>query len=260
MATDKGVFGMQANLALLHALKPDDPTQEIEEEGHLESGSETTQHTPSKVTLSNFFQHPDTHPFALDFVLQRKYGPEFLLWAGETLEIRIPQDFKTTTISDLNISKIQAMRTLHLSHTYWQRWEVFNWCTMSLNHLFPDFEVMQVPTVPQCLISCDIARRVDTDTVWSDEVKAFVSTVFFHEGVLCPIEPCNFVSFDTSELFVDAEEVKKHYADVIKTTKIPKVDPIVEEQLRRVLHAHLILEENRTALRVQLRMIDHGLR
>lgn len=252
-------FGFKADLKQLHALRPDDPTIEVEEGHHEEETAQGTasKEAPSKVTVSNIFQHPDTHPFALDMLLHKKYGVEYLLWEGETLELRIPIDFHSPRISDLNIAKIQAMRTLHLTDAFWERWEVFNWCTMPLNSLHTDFEVLQVPTAIQCLIACDIAHKVRKHVDWSSEVKTFISTVFLHDGLLYPLAPCDFVEFDSASWVFNPQSLLERWPEVLKTGNLPKGDTIVDEQLRRIWFAKEALEKSRAELRTQLRLVDH---
>src|SRR5580658_669600 len=119
-----------------------DPTV-VESKDH-ELGT-TSVPDPGGVTAGNIWRHPDAHPIVLDLLLIRRYGPEWLLLEPETLQSIIPEDFGTQTLSDLNLSKLQACKTAHVVESFWQRWEVFTWCAMSFNGEFPDFEIMQVP-------------------------------------------------------------------------------------------------------------------
>jgi len=104
---------------------------------------------PAAVTAKNIWHHPDAHPIALDMFMLRQYGPEWLRWEPETLQHVVPEDFKTSALSDMNLAKLQACKTLYLVDSFWERWEVFVVCLMPFNGVFPDFQVMQVPTVAQ---------------------------------------------------------------------------------------------------------------
>lgn len=203
----------------------------------------------------NLFQHPDTHPAVLDILLLQKYGPEWMLWESETLQARIPQDFHTQGVSDLNLSKIQAMKTLHLVDTPWLRWEVFVWCAMPANSLFPDFEVMQVPTVAQCLVAIDTFNTVRQDVVWSDEVKAYLGVVWKHEGMFFPIDPADFVVIDRTNTDIDYSKVVGAWPSVRASGQAPTDDSANSEQLRRMLDAHLYLKENRESFERQMRSL-----
>jgi hypothetical protein len=213
---------------------------------------------PSPVTAKNIFQHPDTHPIMLDLILLRKYGPEWMTWEPETLEWRIPQDFGGQNISDANMHKVQALKTLHFNDRFWEAWEVFVWCCMAFNGVPPDFEVMQVPTVAQAMVAVDVANRVRQDVEFDEEINDFLEQVQMHDGMFCPIEPLEWVTMDDIEDYpVDCEEVMRRWPDVRKTGKAPAGDTVTDEQLRRMLDVREYLEESRAALRAQLPLTTH---
>lgn len=210
---------------------------------------------PSRVTAKNVFRHPLSHPLVLDLLLIDKYGEEWLGWESETIEFRIPHDFAVDRISDLNMSKVNAMKTLHLVDSFWQRWEVFVWCTMPLNAIFPDFQYMQVPTVFQAMIAVDIANRVRSDMEWESEIKGYLSTVHLHDGILVPQSPLGFVEVDTSGLPVDVGDIVERWPSVRAARTSPKGETPEDEQLHRMLSAFLALEERRMQLRQQLEVL-----
>jgi hypothetical protein len=240
-----------------HVLRPDDPTTVLESSGEA-TQTLTVVHaqTEGVVTVKNFLQHPDTHPVVLDLVLIKKYGTDWLTWAPETFYVVLPRDF-TTTVSDLNITKLQAMKTMHLVDTFWQQWEVFNWLCAAVNATFPDFELMQVPTVAQCMVAVDIASRVRADVPWTREVQDFISVVHRHDGILVPQAPLEFVKVDTTGMPIDVEEISSKWPEVRASGKAPEDDTVTGEQLRRMLVAHGFLEESRTRLQQQLPLVPH---
>lgn len=255
---DKLAARLAAAAAELPPHADDEPTELVEtvEEPEVEKEA-TAKPTVGSVTVLNFFRHPDAHPLVLDLCLLKKYGPDFLMWEPETLELRIPQDFRTTEVSDLNLAKIQACRTLHLVDTYWERWEVFTWVTAALNGTFPDFENIQVPTVAQAAIAVSIANQVREDVEWSSEVKAFLASVFRFEGIFHALEPLEFVELDTDDLVVDAEEVARLWPAVRDARRAPAEETVTNEQLRRLLLVQTALDENRSLLRTQLPLVQH---
>jgi len=205
------------------------------------------------VTKANIWQHPDAHPIALDLALVGRYGADWLEWEVETLQIIIPHDFNTPSLSDLNLEKIQACRTLHLVDSYWERWEVFLWCTMAFNGEFPDFRDMQIPAVGQVLVSCDIAARIRDDVAWSDEVKAFTASTYQHDDIYLALPPANFVSI-TAPDSVDPQALLKAWPDVRASGRAPTGSTILDEQLRRLLSVNEYLEESRARLQKQLEL------
>ena len=183
----------------------------------------------------------------------RRYGPDWLGWEAETLRARIPEDFKTQTVSELNISKLQACRALHLVDSFWQRWEVFIACLMPLNGEFPNFRVMPVPTVAQCLVAVDAANRIREDVAWSDEMKAYLAAVYQHDDIFLPLPPTDFVQLEVPDS-IDAKKLAEQWAVVRASNKAPSGDTVMDEQLRRLLGANTFLEESRTRLRQQMEL------
>lgn len=206
-------------------------------------------------TRINFFQHPDSHPAVLDLLLLQKYGPEWMLWEPEVLAIRIAQDFHTQGVSDMNMGKIQAMKTLHFIDTPWQRWEVFVWCAMPLNSAFPDFEMMQVPTAAQCLVAIDIFNLTRQDVAWSDEVKIYLGAIWRHEGMFVSQEPAEFITIDRSGTDLDYDKIEKMWPQVEASGEAPTADTADAEQLRRMLDADRYLAEQRELFERQLKAV-----
>jgi len=126
---------------------------------------------------------------------------------------------------------------------------------MALNGVPPDFEVMQVPTVAQCMIAVDIANRVRDDVDWSTEVKTYIAIVHRHDEILVPQAPLDFVKVDTDGLPIDVPNILKRWRDVRTSEKPPIGDTVEDEQLRRMLDVYKILEDSRANLRQQLKEI-----
>ena len=241
-----------------HTAPEADPTEELETVGKYEEQPESkVSPVPVNITIGNLFRHPDAHPIVLDLCLLRKYGADWYGWEPETLELRIPQDFKTSEVSDLVMSKIQAVKTLHLVDTFWQQWEVFGWCAMPFNGVFPDFHVMQVPSVAQCMVAVEIANQIRVDVPWSTEVAAYLEAVHRHDGIFVPQPPLDFVHVDVEGYPLEPKEIRVLWSVVEKTDKMPTGDTVTAEQLRRMLVAKRALEESRVFLRSQLPLVQH---
>lgn len=222
------------------------------------SGDQGGTPPPRLPTTINLFQHPSAHPLILDLALLKKYGPEWLTWAVETLLWRVPQDFRTATISDLNLGKIQAVKTLHYVDDFWTRWEIFNWCTAPFNNLFADFKSMQVPSVAQMAVAVDVASRIRSNVPWSDELKAFMATNCQFEGVFYPPEILRFLDVKATTEFVDLDKIGLEWPAVMASDQMPTADTIVAEQLRRTLAVHRFLKESQERLTTQLRMVANA--
>lgn len=258
MDIDKLAERLRAAAADLPSDDHGDPTEVIETVDTDAAPREGTGGGPAAaVTVVNFFRHPDAHPLVLDLCLLKKYGADFLMWEPETIELRVPQDFRTTEVSDLNLAKINACRTLHLVDTYWQRWEVFVWVTAALNNHFPDFESLQVPTVAQAAIGAFIASRVRDDVPFSSEVSAFLAQVFRFEGVFLTPEPLASIPLDLEDFGLNVPELQRAWETAERTGRAGTEETLVNEQCRRALLVKQAVDENRTRLRAQLALVQH---
>lgn len=224
---------------------PDDEGETLTEEEKPPSSPIPT------VSGSGIFQQQDAHPYVLDLILLKKYGPEWLEWETETLLERVAVDWRSF-VSELNLQKLQAVKTLHFVDTFWQNWEVFVPCTMSFNNTLPDFEMMQVPTVAQCAVAIDTANRLRSEVKWSEEMKAYLEVVHRFNGILCPAEPMNFITIDTEDVAIDCGAVMRQWPEVRKSLQAPNSKTAEAEQLRRLLGVHEALIESRALLVSQL--------
>lgn len=235
-----------------------DPTEVLEVVGDDEPPPiEAPAANVTAVTKANIWHHPDAHPVVLDLILFRHYGPLFLEWEAETLRRVIPEDFQTSSLSELNLAKIQVVKTLHLVDTYWDDWEVFLWCSMPLTGVFPDFSILQAPTAAQCLVSVDTANHLRDDMPWSDEVKSFIEVSFRHDGLLVRLDPVNFIDMQRTPDLADFKSIEERWPKVRDARRAPKGETPEDEQLRRMLGAHEYLEESRARLRHQLGLVGH---
>lgn len=226
--------------------------------GQVTGKVEAAMRPDPEVTLINIFEHPDAHPYVLDLALLKQYGPEWFEWEPETIELRVVHDFNTPRISDLNMEKLQAVKTLHYVDGYWKSWQTFVACTMPLNGLFPDFNIMQIPTTAQCAMSVDIANRIRGDVVWSDELKLYVGVACRFDGILCAPNTLDFAEIDVTGLPIDCEEVKQRWPLVRRTGTVSGEESVETEQLRRLLLIDEAVQEERERLRKQLPLLLHG--
>ena len=232
------------------------PAEDVSGPVATTEGMEEVQDTAPPTSI-NLFQHPDAHPVVLDLLLTKRYGDAWLGWEDEVLEIQIPLDFGTPSVGELTMDKIEAMRTLHISSNFWSRWEVFLWITMPLNDIYPDFAVMQVPTLAQCLVATEVADSVHKNHVWSQELTDYLGVVYKHDGIFCPVWPLEEIEIDVPDL-VDQETILKRWPEVNRTRIPPKGENITDEQLRRMLVATDALEESRARLEAQLPLVRYA--
>ena len=211
----------------------------------------TTVSAPRQISARNVMQHPDAHPIVLTLLMLKMYGPEWLEWDAETLPLQIPRDFPGQTLSHLNLNKLMATKTLQLVDTYWQQWEVFMWCSMGFTGVFPNFEVMQVPTAAQALLSVATANRIRHDVEWSTEMKGYLQTVFLHDGVFKAPAPLAFLELDATEYGISAPDLDR----AINQRAGPQSEQM-KEQVRRYYVLQDLLTQEEAELNAQLKWVD----
>ena len=240
---------------VIEETESDDSTEEIETHGTEETGSTKGQEVKGNVTRANLFKHPNAHPLVLDLCLLKAYGPDFMLWEPETLQLRIEKE--QSGISAINMQKIQACKTLHLAESFWTRWEVFGWVCEALNGSFADFDTIQTPTVAEMLRAVDIANRIRDDVKWSDDVKETVIQLHRFDGLLFPIPPLDFIKIDVSDFSVDASAVWSEWQKIVVGKAPPTQETVEAEQLRRMYHVGKALDGARSLLKEQLPLIQN---
>lgn len=208
----------------------------------------------NSVTLKNAFKNSDSHPLFLDLLLIRKYGIDYLGWSYETLDTVIPKDFGMT-VSSYNMQKIAACQSLHLVDTFWSRWETFGWITSGLHGVPPDPNNTQLFTVAQYMVAVDTATKIQSQNEFSDEVKAYVRSVYMMDHIAVPVEPLDFVTLDVSDYPVNVQKITERWPVVRSSKQAPHGNTIEDEQLRKMLAAHIFLEDSRSRLNAQMSLL-----
>lgn len=210
------------------------------------------------LTRGNLYQHPSAHPLVLLLGMVHQYGAEWLLWEPETVRFATHKDLGP--MSDLNFHKLMAGMTLFRTNAFWKKWEVFTHCTMPFNGFPPDFDVHQVPTVADILVSVEIAKAIRDDVDYSSEVRTYLETVYRYDGLFVHLAPVTFVSLPSKDLPFNDVVVHSLWPRVRKEQRIPATLGAGErDQLQRMLLAYNHLELSRSRLRAQLPMVTHAL-
>lgn len=211
----------------------------------------------------NLFVHHDTHPIVLDIKLMDQYGTDWFEWEPETLWREIMDDFRTPSISDHVKSKIQAVKTVHISDWCFNKWDVFCLVTQALNNNIPDFEIMRKPTVSQLFVSVDIMTMIRGDVPFGDQVQQWCAAALLTEGVTYAPRPIAFCQDEIIQFVedqgtpVDPGPVKEKYRVV---TGLPSNEVVLEEnpvdiQVAKLLVARDYLEMRREQMKHQLRVL-----
>jgi len=202
----------------------------------------------------NMFVHHDTHPILLDMILLEKYELSWFDWEPETVWRSIMKDFQTSSISDHVKSKIQAVRTTHITDLSFTRWETFSVITQALNNNIPDFEVMRRPTISQLFTAVDMMESIRNDVPFSEEVGLWCAAAMIDAGVICAPQPLAFCQEYILEIQknrgnpVNPDPVKEKYRYYLST---PKEEVRLEETDVDIQTAKLIIARDYMTLRRQ---------
>jgi len=162
------------------------------------------------VTLRNIFTHQDTHPVVIDFALLKAFGLEWYSWEVETIWSEIQRVFQMH-ISELNRSKVQTLKTLHVSNTAWDHWQVFEKIVQGLNNTVPHWAFMQVPTLEQLYATLDMLEHIRV-VEFSTEVKLYIATAVLHEDVTFVPPPLSFVQVEVAQPFYRCKDCGHAYS------------------------------------------------
>ena len=205
-------------------------------------------------SLKHAFTNKDTHPLALNLLLVKEFGPEYLGWEPETCWIEIAKTWGTT-ISDVNKTKIQAMRTCHTTDQPYERWEVFDMVCSGLLGTSPKFDLIQKPTPHRAAFALDVLSQVKEGAKITEEVYKYVAACMMDYGLVYgagPLEPCN--KYLTK--FVEREQQLR-----IKSAVERKYKPVFDGsndddvQIMKCITVNDFLESSSRMLLIQLKRL-----
>ncbi|MFW9801044.1 MAG: hypothetical protein ACFFFC_00205 [Candidatus Thorarchaeota archaeon] len=206
------------------------------------------------VSLKNLFVHHDTHPIVLDIKLIDKYKDAWFAWEPETLWREIMADFRTPSISDHVKSKIQAVRTIHISDWVFKKWEVFCPVIQAINNNIPDFEIMRRPTVSQLFAGIDIITIIRNDEIFSQEIQQFCGAALLDEGIIAAPQPIAFCQDEILEIqkemgiTIDPSPIMEKYKILLAQ---PAEEVVLDETPVDIQIAKLIIARDYMRLRRQ---------
>lgn len=153
------------------------------------------------VSIRNLFTHHDTHPVVLDLALMKAFEMDWLTWEPETIWTEVQRVFESQ-ISEHNRAKVQTVRTLHVVHTPWMVWQVFEKVIQGLNNNIPRFDMMQAPTLDQLYAGIDIMDTIRRES-FSDEVKGYMAAAVLNEDVFFVPPPLDFIQVEVSRPYYE---------------------------------------------------------
>lgn len=243
-------IGTEGELGILDSTDASaDHTEDVEEEAEKPVGEVSP---PRPFSARNLFVHHDTHPLVLDIKLMDQYGTDWFEWEPETLWREVMEDFRAPSISDHVRSKIQAVKTVHISDWCFSKWEVFCPILQALNNNIPDFEILRRPTVSQLFAGVDMMTFIRDDVAFSQEVQQFCGAALLDAGVYYAPQPLSFCQDEILEfqeerkIPVDPAPVRDRYKQMLS---VPAEEVVLGEDAPDIQVAKLIVARDYLALR-----------
>jgi hypothetical protein len=206
--------------------------------------------------VAHLFTNHDAHPTAIYEALDKTFGPEWLVWDRDALWTEIAREFNLT-VSELSRVKIQALRTLQTTPSFWEEWDIFSPTVQALNNRVPNFAVDHKPSTAQLFNAVDIASDV-REHDYSREVLLYMSAVLKDEGIYYVVEPLSFLNRIINEgdkeclachqKGISVEEIK---CPMCGSTDLLQIDDSITEYTRNrvddiINDRYDTLEENET--------------
>ena len=135
-----------------------------------------------ELTGKQLFALVDAHPIALNMLMLKEFGPEYLGWEPETCwdEVRLTWG---VNIAEVNKQKIQAVRSIYIADEVLQEWEQFQCVVNGLLGVAPRPDIMQRPAPGRLHVALDIIAHIrDMGTV-KDEIYKYCAAVLMDFGV-----------------------------------------------------------------------------
>lgn len=235
----------------------EETTEPEDQKAEIEKG------TPTPFSSAKLFVHHDTHPIVLDIKLMDQYGVKWFEWEPETLWREIMDDFRTPSISDHVKSKIQAVKSAHITDWVFTKWETFSVVTQALNNNIPDFEVMRKPTIAQLFAAVDMLTMIRNDVEFSQEIQQWCAASLLDVGVVCAPQPIAFCQDEIIEIQdargipVDPAPVKEKYKMMLAVPleEVVLANNWVDIQVAKLLIARDYLALRRQQMQEQLRVL-----
>jgi hypothetical protein len=171
------------------------------------------------MTPASFLTSGLTHPLCLDIWLRKQLGPYYDM-DSEVVFVLACQAANTNVISEVNRSKIDAVKAVFLNDLPFTHWPSFEKVIMSLNGVIPMPDVCQKPDLGQLLAGVGIMDAIRTAKL-SDEVCRYISAALMADDIfLAPkqLEECNKIIRPLSNGMTDF--VAKNISDDKSTDQI----------------------------------------
>jgi hypothetical protein len=134
----------------------------------------------------------------------------------------------------------------------------------ALNNVFPDFHVLQQPSLSQLLVAVDIMQQVRDKEPFGQEVQSFMAASIMSDGVVVAPDIVSFCQDEIEQYLKDkkmesaldlAGPVKNRVAEAKNSTAMSLTETPVDIQAAKILLAQAYLDLQRRKLKTQLEVL-----
>lgn len=131
------------------------------------------------------------NPMALYLWVNKVLPKDWLTWEPITVYDAL-EEMGVGRISEVNASKLNAMRTIHLSPVAWTDWDCFEKVGKGLTGFVPNFELVEPLSIVQCMIAVFTMNNFK-EVKFSSEVVGYIASCAKHEELEYLPDPLSFV-------------------------------------------------------------------
>jgi hypothetical protein len=198
----------------------------------------------SNIVLETALSNAEVSALTIYEFLNNTYKDEWWDWEIETLESEVKKRFGIT-ITDENIDKIQALKTVISNSEVFKDWFYFNQVAVGISGAVADFNNLKYPSPGMVIAAARAMKAIRPGEEFGSEVKSFIAVVLKDHGIYMPAPTIFDLLIDVMEV---SAEMKSQWPDIIERMKMMLVedndeDDMVSVQARRIINAEKAAEK-----------------
>jgi len=166
--------------------------------------------------LKELFTNPEAHPLILYLACEKILEPDWKTWITDTTVSEIKR-ITGADITDSNLNKLQAAKTLYISDTFWDEWEIFKNCVLALDGMPLATQNIHAPDTARLMNAVEIANLVRKQE-FDEEVARFVAACLLFDDIHYAPPPLDFCQIYISQPMYECKDCGK------KASALPPFD------------------------------------
>ncbi len=143
------------------------------------------------------FTDPNTHPLILYLICEKFLDKDWKTWITDTIVQEISTKFSVEIIA-LNINKLMAAKTLYISDTFWDEWEIYKNIVLALNDQPLSLQTIVAPNTAYIMNAVEIANSVRKQD-FDQEIARFTAACLMYDDVHYAPPPLDFCQLYISQ-------------------------------------------------------------